>query len=78
MFYDFFNDVRDTRTEGDLYDLISSFKQKVGYPTEGDITIESSASNLDMESLDQIMNDLRGIKTEEELVLLLQNTTKLQ
>lgn len=70
MFYDFFNDVRDTRTDGDLYDLISSFKQKVGYPTEGDITIESSAPNIDMKSLDQIMKDLRGIKTEEELVLL--------
>ncbi|MFK7954045.1 MAG: aminopeptidase P N-terminal domain-containing protein [Ekhidna sp.] len=70
MFYDFFNDVRDTRTEGDLYDLISSFKQKIGYPTEGDITIESAAPNLDVKSLDQIMKDLRGIKTEEELVLL--------
>lgn len=70
MFYDFFNDVRDTRTEGDLYDLISSFKQKVGYPTEGDINIETAAPNLDMMSLDQIMKDLRGIKTEEELVLL--------
>lgn len=70
LFYDFFNDVRDTRTEGDLYDLISSFKQKVGYPTEGDLTIESSAPNLDMKSLDQIMKDLRGVKTEEELVLL--------
>lgn len=70
LFYDFFNDVRDTRTEGDLFDLIASFKQKAGYPTEGDITIESSAPNLDMQTLDQIMKDLRGIKTEEELVLL--------
>lgn len=70
LFYDFFNDIRDTQTEGDLYDLIASFKQKVGYPTEGDLTIESSANNLDMETLDQIMNDLRGIKTKEELDLL--------
>lgn len=70
LFYDFFNDVRDTRAEGDLYDLIASFKRKSGYPTEGDITIESEANNLDMETLDQIMKDLRGIKTEDEIELL--------
>ncbi len=70
LFYDFFNDVRNTRAEGDLYDLIVSFKKKAGYPTEGDLTIESSANNLDMETLDQIMKDLRGIKTKEELDLL--------
>ncbi|MEP0986124.1 aminopeptidase P N-terminal domain-containing protein [Ekhidna sp.] len=70
LFYDFFNDVRDTRAEGDLYDLITSFKQKAGYPTEGDLTIESAANNLDMETLDQIMRDLRGIKTEDEIELL--------
>ncbi|WP_425389914.1 aminopeptidase P family protein [Ekhidna sp.] len=70
LFYDFFDDVRDTKTEGDLYDLIASFKTKAGYPTEGDLTIESSANNLDMETLDQIMKDLRGIKTKEELDLL--------
>lgn len=70
LFYNFFNDVRDTRAEGDLYDLIASFKRKSGYPTEGDITIESEANNLDMETLDQIMKDLRGIKTEDEIELL--------
>ncbi|WP_370088771.1 aminopeptidase P N-terminal domain-containing protein [Ekhidna sp.] len=70
LFYDFFNDVRDTNTEGDLYDLIASFKRKVGYPTEGDLTIESAANNIDMETLDQIMKDLRGIKTKEEIELL--------
>ena len=70
LFYDFFNDVRDTSTEGDLYDLIASFKKKAGYPTEGALAIESTANNLDMETLDQIMKDLRGIKTEAELDLL--------
>lgn len=70
LFYDFFDDVRDTRAEGDLFDLIASFKQKSGYPTEGDLTIESTANNLDMETLDQIMKDLRGIKTPEEIDLL--------
>ncbi|MEQ9402504.1 MAG: aminopeptidase P N-terminal domain-containing protein [Cyclobacteriaceae bacterium] len=70
LFYDFFNDVRDTRASGDLYDLIASFKKKSGYPTEGALDIESTANNLDMETLDQIMKDLRGIKTKEELDLL--------
>ena len=70
LFYDFFNDIRDTQAEGDLFDLIASFKKKVGYPTEGSIDIESSANNLDMETLDQIMKDLRGIKTEAEIDLL--------
>ena len=70
LFYDFFNDVRDTRIEGDLYDLIASFKKKSGYPSEGDLDIESQANNLDMETLDQIMRDLRGIKTDEEIDLL--------
>lgn len=70
LFYDFFNDVRDTRAEGDLFDLITSFKSKAGYPTEGDLTIESAANNLDMETLDQIMKDLRGIKTKDEIELL--------
>ncbi len=70
LFYDFFNDVRNTATNGDLYDLIASFKKKSGYPTEGALDIESKANNLDTETLDQIMRDLRGIKTEEELDLL--------
>ena len=70
LFYDFFNDVRDTNNKADLFDLISLFKQKAGYPTEGDLTIESKAKNLDMETLDQLMADLRGIKTPEEIDLL--------
>lgn len=70
LFYEFFNDVRDTAEEGDLYDLIASFKKKSGYPTEASIDIESTANNLDTETLDQIMKDLRGIKTEDELDLL--------
>ena len=70
LFYDFFNDVRDTNIEGDLFDLIASFKQKAGYPTEGDLTIESAANNLDMKTLEQIMKDLRGIKTGDEIALI--------
>lgn len=70
MFYDFFNDVRDTKTKADLYDLISSFKKKVNYPSESSIELEPRASNLDMETLDGFMKDMRGIKTPEELNLL--------
>ncbi len=70
LFYDFFNDVRDTPIEGDMFDLIAQFKEKSGYPTQGAINIEASAQNLDMESLDQIMKDLRGVKTKDEIDLL--------
>ncbi|MDW3197294.1 MAG: aminopeptidase P family protein [Cytophagales bacterium] len=70
LFYDFKNDVRDTGTEGDLYDLISWFKEKASYPTEISLDIEGVVTNLDTRTLDQIMKDLRGIKTPEELDLL--------
>lgn len=70
LFYDFQNDVRDTPAEGDLYDLISWFKQKAGYPEANSLDVEPAAQNLDMEMLDQIMQDLRGIKTAEEIDLL--------
>lgn len=70
LFYDFENDVRDTGASGDLYDLISQFKEKANYPSEESLELEPVAQNLDMESLDQIMKDLRGIKTTEELELL--------
>ncbi len=32
LFYDFQGDVRDTKEEGDLYDLIETFKRKANYP----------------------------------------------
>ena len=70
LFYDFNNDVRDTRTEGDLFDLISWFRQKAGYPSTASLEVEASGGHLDTETLDFIMKDLRGIKTSEELVLL--------
>ncbi len=70
LFYDFQNDVRDTRTEGDLFDLISWFKEKASYPTESSLDIEGTVTNLDTRALDQIMKDLRGIKTPEELDLI--------
>ena len=70
LFYDFFDDVRDTDTVGDLSDLISWFKDKSGYSKSNELNIEAQANNLDMTALDQIMKDLRGIKTKEEIDLL--------
>lgn len=72
IFYDFQNDVRDTREEGDLYDLISQFKLKVGYPDPKDqsLTMEPQPQNLDTKSLDQIMRDLRTVKLPVELELI--------
>ncbi|MEP2277680.1 MAG: aminopeptidase P family protein [Reichenbachiella sp.] len=69
MFYDFQNDVRDTREEGDLYDLIEQFKEKAGY-NQGDLAIEAQKNNLDVVYLDTLMRELRGVKTKEELALI--------
>lgn len=71
IFNKFEDDVRDTRDESDLYDLIEIFKERVGYQSkEMDLTIEPQAQNIDLESLNPMVAKLRGIKTEEELVLL--------
>ncbi len=70
LFYDFENDVRDTKTKGDLYDLIASFKTKANYPSASQIEVEPKVGNLDTETLDVIMDELRGVKTDEELDLL--------
>lgn len=69
MFYDFKNDVRDTKEEGDLFDLIEQFKQKVGYQ-QGELAIEPQKNNLDIVAIDSLMRQLRGIKTKEELDLI--------
>jgi len=71
LFYDFFNDVRDTEEVGDLFDLIGQFKQKVGYNRKDmNVAIEPKKNNIDLVSLDGLMNKLRGIKSPEEIVLL--------
>ncbi|WP_084373212.1 aminopeptidase P family protein [Reichenbachiella faecimaris] len=69
LFYDFQNDVRDTEEEGDLYDLIEQFKEKVGYK-QGELAIEAQKNNLDVVTLDTLMQELRGVKTKEELTLI--------
>ena len=71
LFYDFHNDVRDTRERGDLFDLMEQFKSKSGYSSEfKTLGAEPQKNNLDVVTLDQIMSELRGIKTPEELELL--------
>lgn len=72
LFYDFQNDVRDTKEEGDLFDLITAFKQKVNYPENSSqsLELEPKMNNLDTKTLDSLMQELRGIKTPEELALL--------
>ena len=69
-FFDFENDVRDTPSDSsDLYDLIAQFKVKVNYPDKNNVTlnIEPQKNNLDKKGLTDIMSNLRGIKTKEEI-----------
>ncbi len=71
LFYDFKNDVRDTGSPSDLFDLISQFKTKVGYGTDNtSLSTELPKNNLNIRELNSIMASLRGIKTPEELELL--------
>lgn len=73
LFFDFLNDVRDDpRDSSDLADLIRQFKKKVKYPDKESLTIhpEPQKNNLDMKSLDDLMDEMRGIKTNDELILL--------
>ena len=72
LFHDFHNDVRDTSEPGDLYDLISIFKEKTGYAAEPNTTVnlEPERNNIDVKTLNKYMHELRGIKTSEELELL--------
>ena len=70
LFFDFQNDVRnDTEDPADLYDLIEQFKSKVNYPASGNTVVnrEPQKNNLNTRDLSGMMDDLRGIKTQEEL-----------
>jgi Xaa-Pro aminopeptidase len=73
LFFDFENDVRNDATDSsDLFDLISEFKIKVSYPSKDGLTLnpEPQKNNLNTKALVGIMNDLRGIKTKEEIDML--------
>ncbi len=73
LFFDFLNDVRDNpRDSSDLFNLIVQFKSKVGYQEKGksSLTVEPKKNNLDVSGLEVIMDNLRGIKTQEELEMI--------
>ena len=73
LFFDFKNDVRDMpRDSSDLYDLIIQFKTKVNYPDKSAVmvNVEPRKNNLDTKSLADIMGNLRGIKTQEEIEMV--------
>lgn len=73
LFFDFNNDVRDNPSDSsDLYDLIAQFKTKVKYPEKDNRTlnIEPQKNNLDTQGLEDMMANLRGIKTTEEVELV--------
>lgn len=72
LFFDFHNDVRNEYDSADLYDLIEQFKVKVNYPREQDLSVsrEPKKNNLNTKDLGKIMDNLRGIKTPEELALI--------
>ncbi len=76
LFENFKNDVRDTRNEADLFDLIGVFKQKISteIPTitnpSDDKMYAEAQKRIDTKSLSKCMASLREIKTSEELVLL--------
>jgi len=73
LFMDFQNDVRNNpRDSSDMYDLIVQFKSKTHYPEKNNPTlaVEPIKNNLDANSLEGIMDNLRGIKTKEELDMI--------
>src|SRR6478609_2492602 len=73
LFFDFKNDVRDSpRDSSDLYDLIAQFKVKVNYPEKNNLKlkIEPQKNNLDTKGLADLMANMRGIKTKEEIELV--------
>jgi len=73
LFFDFKNDVRnDEKDSADLYDLIEQFKAKVNYQQNKGLalTLEPKKNNINITALDGIMDDLRGVKTKEELAML--------
>lgn len=76
LFYNFKNDVRDSKDDADLYDLIKTFKEKVSFdliqlknPADDNMHRETK-KRIDTPLLKGFMASLREIKTKEELVLL--------
>lgn len=74
LFYDFMNDVRDVPSDSsDLFDLIRQFKMKINYPSSQqalNVNREPQKNNLNTTELNKIMDNLRGVKTAEEIALI--------
>lgn len=73
LFFDFQNDVRDNPNDSsDMYDLIAQFKIKTHYQgkNKSTLSVEPQKNNLNMTMLETIMDNLRGIKTKEELEMI--------
>lgn len=72
LFKPFYNDIRSTGEKGDLYDLVKWFKQKSGMEDtlQQHENSKKTGSIYDNKTLGSILDNLRGIKTPEELALL--------
>ncbi|HEU5146898.1 MAG TPA: aminopeptidase P N-terminal domain-containing protein, partial [Chryseosolibacter sp.] len=73
LFMDFKNDVRDDGEDpADLFDLIQQFKVKVNYPSPTSTVVnrEPEKNNLNTTDLGPLMDNLRGVKTPEELEMI--------
>lgn len=73
LFFDFKNDVRDDGEDpADLFDLIQQFKVKVNYPSPESTVVnrEPEKNNLNTSDLAPLMDNLRGVKTPEEIELI--------
>ena len=73
LFFDFHNDIRDdARDSSDLYDLVEQFKAKSGYQKQQGLSVtrEPQKNNLNVKDLEGLMDNLRGIKTKEELDMI--------
>jgi Xaa-Pro aminopeptidase len=83
LFFDFKDDYRDSKSNADLYDLITSFKSQIHLTSAFSIQNEKDQIEEDKSILDRtesvkvdttilktIMATLRQIKTSEELVML--------
>jgi Xaa-Pro aminopeptidase len=84
-FEEFKDDYRDSkREEADIFKLVGSFKNQIGYNTKSNLktdsniqneinlskNVTSKKANVDTKSIDLFMKKLREIKTKEEMVLL--------
>ena len=72
MFYNFNNDIRDTREGADLFDLVKSFKNKIGFPSNYNASlmqVYALIQSAPVEETDKIMTLLdRYAKMDPSLI----------